>query len=68
MLNLVCVNSTVNDVKQCPTTPSFCLWKGAIDSALGVDDANLLIALVKLNEYESNKRLVARRKILWSHV
>ena len=68
MLNLVCVNSTVNDVKQCPTTPSFCLWKGAIDSALGVDDANLLIASIKLNEYESNTKLVARGKILWRNV
>ena len=38
-----------------------------VGRGVGVDDVNLLRSSLQIN-YTSNKMLVARRKILWSHV
>lgn len=71
MLKLVCncssidgateSNHSLNDLGMLPTD----LINGVIPS-LGVDDTNLLRESLCMNR-TSNKMLVARRKILWSH-
>ena len=71
MLDLVCKSSSINDVMKSNHIlhnlgySSADLMK-AVTCAMGVDNANLLRASLKLNK-TMGKMLVARRKILWSH-
>jgi len=73
ILKIVCNSSSINDVMN-SNHNLFHLGMSAddhkrtFDRALGVDNANLLRASLKLNvRGRSNKMLVARRKILSSH-
>eukprot|EP00579_Thalassiosira_antarctica_P014114 CAMPEP_0201948784 /NCGR_PEP_ID=MMETSP0903-20130614/55637_1 /ASSEMBLY_ACC=CAM_ASM_000552 /TAXON_ID=420261 /ORGANISM="Thalassiosira antarctica, Strain CCMP982" /LENGTH=568 /DNA_ID=CAMNT_0048491979 /DNA_START=72 /DNA_END=1779 /DNA_ORIENTATION=+ len=71
MLKLVCNNTSINGVLESNHEldhlgySSSCILN-AVNGALGIDNANLLCASLKMNRIR-NKRLVVRRKVLWSH-
>ena len=65
-LCLVCNTSSLEDIVNSNHTLGSLYF--ILVTPLGVDDDNLLRASLKPNREERNKRLVARRKILWGHV
>ena len=70
MLKIVCNSSSINDVKNSSHTlhdlGMLLADDEKIDRVLGVVDANLLRASLQLNR-SSDKTLIVRHKILWSH-
>ena len=77
LLKLICDTSSMTAVVESNHTLN-CLWlfgdarmQAAVVSALGVDDANLLFASLKLNEKWSWRvnllSLIARQKMIWAH-
>lgn len=64
LLKLVCDGSSINGVINSNHT---LWWLGDITHAIGADDNHLLRASLELNGNVSDKSLVARHKILWSH-
>ena len=71
LLKLVCNSSSVKDVVESNHTLEnvgylSADYKKAMNRALGVDAANLFRSCLRLNE-RSNKQMVTRIKIIWSH-
>ena len=73
LLKLVCDTSSMAAVKESNHTLT-CLgiygdkMQAAVVSALGVDEANLLFASLKLNKNcRSRKLLIIRQKTIWAH-
>ena len=71
LLKFVCDGSSIDNVTKSSNTLRYVGMltdegRGEVNRALGVDDANLLHASLKINDMW-NKMLVTRIKILWSH-